>query len=176
MCYRNSDTKRCKKTSAAKLHSSSSSSSSSVLRDRYNARLEFQRRQDHRTHLLSKEENANQEKLEKYNLKRRGQSQTNPSQHTQAFKELQKAPRQNKDSLKKIVTTKQKGTKERLSAAAYIKKYGPDTVGHVCDIRDDGELKCLVLDKNGRPYWAKKSKNGTKAQEVCGNWEKNCFE
>lgn len=74
-------------------------------------------------------------------------------------------------------TTTKKGTGSRLSAGAYYEKYGDAAVGHVCDIRGDGELKCLLLDKNGRPRWAPASKSG-EGQEACGAtpWSARCNE
>jgi len=51
--------------------------------------------------------------------------------------------------------TKKNGTPERLSAGYYYRKYGPDSEGDVCDIRQNGELKRLQVDKNGRAFWGK---------------------
>ena len=73
----------------------------------------------------------------------------------------------------KSVTTKTHGTTQRLRAGEYYRQHGPSSVGDICDIRNNGELKCLQLDKNGRPRWTKPKKDGT-GQDECGNWEENC--
>lgn len=77
----------------------------------------------------------------------------------------------------KVTKTKTHGTKGRLSAKTYYDTYGKAAVGHVCDIRGDGELKCLLLNKNGTPRWAKVSKSGA-GQEACGAvpWKSRCNE
>ena len=61
----------------------------------------------------------------------------------------------------------------RMSASKYYKQHGDKALGDVCDIRGDGELKCLLRRVNGSAYWAKKSKSG-EGQEACGDWSKNC--
>lgn len=63
----------------------------------------------------------------------------------------------------------------RLSAGEYYRTYGEQCVGDVCDIRGDGELKCLLIKSNGTPYWAAMSKEG-KGQESCGTrpWVAKC--
>lgn len=88
-----------------------------------------------------------------------------------------KKPAKKPVAMVKQTTTKGKGTGDRLSAGAYYAKYGDAAVGHVCDIRGDGELKCLLLDKNGRPRWSKPSKSGA-GQESCGSvpWSARCSE
>lgn len=75
----------------------------------------------------------------------------------------------------KKVTTKGYGTTDRISAGEYYRKHGPDAVGQICDIRGNGDLRCLLLRKNGVPYWAKPSKSG-KGQESCGTWQPSCRE
>ena len=61
----------------------------------------------------------------------------------------------------------------RMSAGDYYRRHGDEGVGDVCDIRSDGELKCLLLRKNGVPYWAKASKTG-RGQEACVPWIDRC--
>ena len=76
----------------------------------------------------------------------------------------------------KTVTTKKHGKTERLSAGEYYRNHGMDrTIGDVCDIRMDGEYKCLLTTKSGVARWAKRSKSG-KGQEACGDWSPNCKE
>lgn len=75
----------------------------------------------------------------------------------------------------KKVTTKGYGTTDRISAGEYYRKHGPDAVGQICDIRGNGDLRCLLLRTNGVPYWAKPSKSG-KGQESCGTWQPSCRE
>ena len=81
-------------------------------------------------------------------------------------------------SFVKKVTTKGKGTTQRLSAGEYYRRHGKDdSIGNICDIRQDGDYMCMLKRKNGTPYWAKKSKSG-KGQEKCKGtpWESNCKE
>jgi len=85
------------------------------------------------------------------------------------------APRVTPGKMIKAVTTKGYGTTDRLSAGEYYRKYGPTAVGQICDIRGNGDLRCLLLRKNGIPYWAKPSKSG-KGQESCGTWQPSCRE
>lgn len=73
----------------------------------------------------------------------------------------------------KVTHTKSLGTTERLSARAYYDQHGPGSVGNVCDIRGNGERKCLLLRANGSPYWAKPTKTGN-GQDACGDWSTNC--
>jgi hypothetical protein len=56
--------------------------------------------------------------------------------------------------------------KGRMSAREYVDAGGQK--GDVCDIRNDGELKCLVYDKNGTPYWAKTDAPQAQAIARCG--------
>lgn len=63
----------------------------------------------------------------------------------------------------------------RLSARAYYDKYGQKCVGDRCNTNQDGTYKCLLIRKNGSPYWAKKSKLG-KGQEDCEDWSSKCQE
>lgn len=85
------------------------------------------------------------------------------------------APRVTPGKMIKAVTTKGYGTTDRISAGEYYRKHGPDAVGQICDIRGNGDLRCLLLRKNGVPYWAKPSKSG-KGQESCGTWQPSCRE
>ena len=78
-----------------------------------------------------------------------------------------------KDDMFKTVTTKKKGKTRRLSAGDYYREHGDSAVGDICDIRNDGELRCLLLRKNGVPYWAKPSKSGI-GQEICQPWNEKC--
>lgn len=48
------------------------------------------------------------------------------------------------------------------------KKFGEEAIGDIVDIRNNGELKCLLKRSNGSVYWASKSKSG-KGQEQCGH-------
>ena len=43
--------------------------------------------------------------------------------------------------------------KGRLSAAAYYRKHGDNSIGTKCDIRNNGTYKQLVLKSSGVPYW-----------------------
>jgi hypothetical protein len=85
-------------------------------------------------------------------------------------------PVQVSEPIRKMVTTKSAGTAMRIAAGAYYRKH-PEAVGNICDIRDDGDLRCLLLNKNGVARWAKVSKSGA-GQEVCGTppWIANCRE
>lgn len=76
----------------------------------------------------------------------------------------------------KTVTTKKHGKSQRLSAGEYYRNYGLDNaLGDRCNIRRDGEYKCLLKTKSGVARWAKKSKSG-KGQEACGDWSSQCQE
>ena len=76
----------------------------------------------------------------------------------------------------KTVTTKAHGKSQRLSAGEYYRNHGMDrTIGDRCDIRRDGEYKCLLTTKSGVARWAKKSKSG-KGQEACEDWSSRCQE
>ena len=76
----------------------------------------------------------------------------------------------------KTVTTKAHGKSQRLSAGEYYRNHGMDrTIGDRCDIRRDGEYKCLLTTKSGVARWAKRSKSG-KGQEACGDWSSRCQE
>ena len=73
------------------------------------------------------------------------------------------------------VTTFSKGTTERLSAGEYYRYGGKE--GDICDIRGDGELRCLIIGKNGTPSWKKITKNEkTLTHKTCGPgpWKKKC--
>lgn len=63
----------------------------------------------------------------------------------------------------------------RLSARQYYNKYGSEAVGDRCDIRNDGKIGCLIMRRNGSPYWAYPSKTGA-GQERCGPtpWRRSC--
>ena len=76
----------------------------------------------------------------------------------------------------KTVTTKAHGTTQRLSAGEYYRNHGMDrTIGDRCDIRQNGEYKCLLTTKSGVARWAKKSKSGA-GQEACEDWSSRCQE
>merc|ERR1711871_316907 len=50
----------------------------------------------------------------------------------------------------KTVTTIAHGKSQRLSAGEYYRNHGMDrTIGDRCDIRRDGEYKCLLTTKSG---------------------------
>jgi len=65
---------------------------------------------------------------------------------------------------KKPAAKRSKG--RAMSAREYVDAGGQE--GAVCDIRNDGELKCLVYRKNGSPYWS--PLDAPKAQAIvrCG--------
>lgn len=44
-------------------------------------------------------------------------------------------------------------TGDRLSARAYINRYGEKRYGDRCDIRKNNTYKCLVERSNGSPFW-----------------------
>lgn len=84
------------------------------------------------------------------------------------------APAKPKPMLKEVKNAS--GVKStRLSARTYYDKYGPNCVGDRCNVRQDGTYKCLLIKKNGSPYWAKKSKSGA-GQDSCENWSSRCQE
>ena len=73
------------------------------------------------------------------------------------------------------VTTKSKGTTDRLTAGEYYRSGGKK--GDICDIRGDGELRCLVIGKNDTPSWKKLSQNEkTLTYQTCGlgPWKEKC--
>ena len=85
-----------------------------------------------------------------------------------------KAPRVRKaTSLIKKVTTISSGTADRLSAGTYFREQPGAALGDICDIRNNGDLRCLLKRKNDAPYWAKKSKSG-KGQKACGDFDESC--
>ena len=80
-----------------------------------------------------------------------------------------RVPTKKKEAATKKSTPK-KGKKKsakkkdgRLSAREYVEEYGGKE-GDVCDVRNDGELKCLLFRKNKSPYWSKL--DAPKAREV----------
>ena len=79
------------------------------------------------------------------------------------------------EKLIREVTTFSKGTTDRLSAGEYYRYGGKE--GDICDIRGDGELRCLIIGKNGTPSWKKITKNEkTLTHKTCGPgpWKKKC--
>jgi hypothetical protein len=54
----------------------------------------------------------------------------------------------------------------RISARAYYDKYGESSIGNRCDIRNDGTVKCLLLNKNGHPYWSNTT-NKQQCKKLC---------
>ena len=87
-------------------------------------------------------------------------------------------PKHSKKPNSKLIreaTTKSKGTTDRLTAGEYLRSVGK--AGDICDIRGDGELRCLVIGKNGTPSWKKLSTNkNTLTYETCGlgPWKEDC--
>ena len=81
------------------------------------------------------------------------------------------SPKAKKPTVRKAVKSSASGS--RMSAGHYYAKHGESSIGDVCDIRGNGELKCLLLDVNGRPSWALPAKQSTR-QAPCGNWAKKC--
>ncbi len=66
-------------------------------------------------------------------------------------------------------------TGDRLSARWYYDNYGDDsTVGDRCNIRKDGEYKCLLKRDNGSPYWAGCTKGTLAKHSECGDCSSNC--
>ena len=79
------------------------------------------------------------------------------------------------EKLIREVTTFSKGTTDRLSAGEYYRYGGKE--GDICDIRGDGELRCLIIGKNGTPSWKNITKNEkTLTHKTCGPgpWKKKC--
>ena len=63
----------------------------------------------------------------------------------------------------------------RLSARWYYDHYnGNDAVGDVCDIRGDGEMKCLIKRSNGSPFWADLTENNMKKYKECEGGRSKC--
>jgi hypothetical protein len=62
----------------------------------------------------------------------------------------------------------------RMSAGDYYRTYGPASIGDVCDIKTDGNYKCLLLRANGIPYWAARSKTDSATQKTCMPWAPKC--
>lgn len=75
----------------------------------------------------------------------------------------------------KITKTKKNGKGGRLSAGEYYRTYREKAIGDRCNIRQDGEYKCMLKRKNNTVYWAKKSKTGA-GQESCEDWSSKCEE
>jgi uncharacterized protein YheU (UPF0270 family) len=65
---------------------------------------------------------------------------------------------------KKPAAKRSKG--RAMSAREYVDAGGEE--GDVCDIRNDGELKCLVYRKNGSPYWSPLTAPKAQAIARCG--------
>lgn len=62
----------------------------------------------------------------------------------------------------------------RMSAGEYYRTFGDQSIGDICDIRGDGELKCLV-PRSSSAFWS----SPTKTENVmsrCGPvpWRKKC--
>ena len=56
----------------------------------------------------------------------------------------------------KTTTTKKHGKTQRLSAGEYYRNYGQDsTLGDRCNIRQDGEYKCMTKTKTNVARWGK---------------------
>jgi hypothetical protein len=62
-------------------------------------------------------------------------------------------------------------TGDRLSARAYYDRYGASSVGDRCNIRGDGEYKCLVLRANNLPFWQAKTKV---PKPICEDYSPRC--
>ena len=77
-------------------------------------------------------------------------------------------PPKKKPVVSKKKSAPKKTTDNRISASEYYKKFGEEAIGDIVDIRNNGELKCLLKRSNGTVYWASKSKSG-KGQEQCGH-------
>ena len=61
----------------------------------------------------------------------------------------------------------------RLSASAYYDKYGKTSIGDRCNIRKDGEYKCLLMTSTGSPRWELKTSNVIK-QAPCEDFSPRC--
>jgi hypothetical protein len=79
-------------------------------------------------------------------------------------------------------TTVRHGVTDRLRAGEYYRAHTspncsdcPDPVGDRCDIRRNGELACLVTDRNGRASWRHEPTNGREVPG-CGSlpWTSRC--
>tara|TARA_Y100000385_G_scaffold281767_1_gene335126 strand:- start:13041 stop:13841 length:801 start_codon:yes stop_codon:yes gene_type:complete len=65
---------------------------------------------------------------------------------------------------------------DRISAGDYYNRFNGEE-GDKCDIRSNGILKCLILDKNKRPVWKESTSNKrTLTNQKCGDtpWIKKC--
>jgi len=62
----------------------------------------------------------------------------------------------------------------RLSAGEYHRTFGDEAIGDICNIRGDGELKCLI-PRVGSVYWTSPTKAG-KEERYCGPqpWREKC--
>ena len=70
----------------------------------------------------------------------------------------------------KVEKTKSKGSTSRLSAGEYYRsrlqavsakeRGARDPIGDRCNIRKDGDYKCLIPDRNGVAKWVSKKKKG----------------
>ena len=70
----------------------------------------------------------------------------------------------------KVEKTKSKGSTSRLSAGEYYRsrlqavsakeRGARDPIGDRCNIRQDGDYKCLIPDRNGVAKWVSKKKKG----------------
>jgi hypothetical protein len=60
----------------------------------------------------------------------------------------------------------------RLSAGEYYRKYGDKSIGDICDIRSNGELKCL-RPRGQSAYWYARGKVDP---AECSPWKARCKE
>lgn len=59
---------------------------------------------------------------------------------------------------------------DRLSARSYYDNYGPQALGDRCDIRNDGEYKCLIM-RGSSPIWQHKTKV---PKAICEDYSPRC--
>lgn len=63
----------------------------------------------------------------------------------------------------------------RMSARWYFDNFGHESaLGDRCDIRGDGEYKCLVKRSNGSPFWLNDTENNRSRYRECENWSPRC--
>ena len=73
-----------------------------------------------------------------------------------------------------VETKKDTNGTDRLSARYYYDTYGHDrTIGDRCDIRNNGEYKCLLLS-SGSPKWMAKTKIYSEKQAPCEDFSPKC--
>jgi hypothetical protein len=104
-----------------------------------------------------------------------------PKTTNKSMGKIKKKPEPKKTTTR-LPVTKKPNKSSRLSAGQYYRDCGTDSepkrclnkvLGDRCNIRKDGEYKCLLKNTNDIVRWAKKSKSGV-GQEICGDWSVKC--